>query len=73
MWLPTLTCHGLKSSIAQKVPLLKSAHVQAHLKFTHDHLHDPEELSREDLSGGEGQTKASTPNNNIDLYCDKYL
>ncbi|KAK6293921.1 hypothetical protein J4Q44_G00362470 [Coregonus suidteri] len=35
--------HGLKSCRARKVPLLKPAHVQAHLKFANDHLDDPEE------------------------------
>ncbi|KAI4885578.1 hypothetical protein NFI96_010387 [Prochilodus magdalenae] len=39
----TLRRHGLKSCMARKVPLLKPAHVQARLKFTHDHLEDPEE------------------------------
>uniref|UniRef100_A0A803JIR7 Transposase Tc1-like domain-containing protein n=1 Tax=Xenopus tropicalis TaxID=8364 RepID=A0A803JIR7_XENTR len=35
--------HGFKSCIALKVPLLKSSHVQARLKFANDHLDDPEE------------------------------
>uniref|UniRef100_A0AAY5L6C0 Transposase Tc1-like domain-containing protein n=1 Tax=Esox lucius TaxID=8010 RepID=A0AAY5L6C0_ESOLU len=35
--------HGLKSCSARKVPLLKPAYVQAHLKFANDHLDDPEE------------------------------
>uniref|UniRef100_A0AAY5KCW6 Transposase Tc1-like domain-containing protein n=1 Tax=Esox lucius TaxID=8010 RepID=A0AAY5KCW6_ESOLU len=35
--------HGLKSCSARKVPLLKPAHFQAHLKFANDHLDDPEE------------------------------
>ncbi len=39
----TLHRHGLKSCSTHKVPLLKSAHVQAHRKFTKDHLDDPEE------------------------------
>uniref|UniRef100_A0AAY5KZT0 Transposase Tc1-like domain-containing protein n=1 Tax=Esox lucius TaxID=8010 RepID=A0AAY5KZT0_ESOLU len=39
----TLCRHGLKSCSARKVPLLKSAHVQACLKFANDHLDDPEE------------------------------
>ncbi|KAI4874042.1 hypothetical protein NFI96_000107 [Prochilodus magdalenae] len=39
----TLRRHSLKSCMARKVPLLKSAHVQARLKFAHDHLDDPEE------------------------------
>uniref|UniRef100_A0A8C7WS48 Transposase Tc1-like domain-containing protein n=1 Tax=Oryzias sinensis TaxID=183150 RepID=A0A8C7WS48_9TELE len=39
----TLKRHGLKSCIARKVPLLKSAHVKARLKFANDHLDDPEE------------------------------
>ncbi len=32
----TLCCEGLKSCSAGKVPLLKKAHVQAHLKFAND-------------------------------------
>uniref|UniRef100_A0AAZ3QF02 Transposase n=1 Tax=Oncorhynchus tshawytscha TaxID=74940 RepID=A0AAZ3QF02_ONCTS len=39
----TLRRHGLKSCSARKVPLLKPAHVQAHLKFANDHLDDTEE------------------------------
>ncbi|KAI4879312.1 hypothetical protein NFI96_004796 [Prochilodus magdalenae] len=39
----TLRRHSLKLCMARKIPLLKSAHVQAHLKFAHDHLDDPEE------------------------------
>ena len=39
----TLHCEGLKSCCAHKVPLLKEAHVQAHLKFAKEHLDDPEE------------------------------
>ncbi|KAI4887109.1 hypothetical protein NFI96_003144 [Prochilodus magdalenae] len=39
----TLRRHSLKSCMARKVPLLKSAHVQARLKFAHDHLDDPED------------------------------
>ncbi|MCJ8741031.1 hypothetical protein PDJAM_G00065880 [Pangasius djambal] len=39
----TLRRHGLKSCITRKVPLLKSAHVQVHLKFARDYLDDPEE------------------------------
>ncbi|KAI4889577.1 hypothetical protein NFI96_032523, partial [Prochilodus magdalenae] len=39
----TLRHHSLKSCMARKVPLLNSAHVQARLKFAHDHLDDPEE------------------------------
>uniref|UniRef100_A0A8C4TMR8 Transposase n=1 Tax=Erpetoichthys calabaricus TaxID=27687 RepID=A0A8C4TMR8_ERPCA len=39
----TLCRHGFKSRIARKVPLLKSSHVQARLKFANDHLDDPEE------------------------------
>ncbi|KAI4893959.1 hypothetical protein NFI96_026951 [Prochilodus magdalenae] len=37
------THHSLKSCMTQNVPLLKPAHVQARLKFAHDHLDDPEE------------------------------
>ncbi len=32
----TLRCEGLKSCSTRKVPLLKKAHVQAHLKFSND-------------------------------------
>ncbi|KAI4895445.1 hypothetical protein NFI96_018729 [Prochilodus magdalenae] len=39
----TLRRHSLKSCMARKVPVLKSAHVQARLKFAHDRLDDPEE------------------------------
>ena len=39
----TLHREGLKSCCAHKVPLLKKAHVQARLKFTKEHLDDPEE------------------------------
>ncbi|KAI4892625.1 hypothetical protein NFI96_034102 [Prochilodus magdalenae] len=39
----TLRHHSLKSRMARKVTLLKSAHVQACLKFAHDHLDHPEE------------------------------
>ncbi|KAI4889964.1 hypothetical protein NFI96_005605 [Prochilodus magdalenae] len=39
----TLRCHSLKSCMARRFPLLKSAHVQARLTFAHDHLEDPEE------------------------------
>ncbi len=39
----TLHRHGLKSCSMRKIPLLKPAHVQAHLKFAKDHLDDPEE------------------------------
>ena len=39
----TLNREGLKSCCARKVPLLKKAHVQAHLKFGKEHLDDPEE------------------------------
>jgi len=40
----TLYRQGLKRfKIAHKVPLLKPAHVQAHLKFANDHLDDPVE------------------------------
>ncbi len=35
--------HGLKSFSVRKDPLLKPAHVQARLKFSKDHLDDPEE------------------------------
>ena len=39
----TLHCEGLKSCCVRKVPLLKKAHVQAHLKSVKEHLEDPEE------------------------------
>ena len=39
----TLHREGLKSCCMRKVPLLKKAHVQAHLKFVKEHLDDPEE------------------------------
>ena len=38
----TLHREGLKSCCTRKVPLLKKAHVQAHLKFAKEHLDDPE-------------------------------
>ncbi len=34
---------GLKCCSARKVPLLKKAHVQTHLKFANEHLNDSEE------------------------------
>ena len=39
----TLHREGLKSCCARKVPLLKKAHVHAHLKFAKEHLDDPAE------------------------------
>ncbi len=39
----TLRREGLKPCSAQKVPLLKKAHVQARLKFANEHLNDSEE------------------------------
>jgi len=39
----TLYREGLKSCSARHVPLLKPAHVQAHLKFAREHMDDPEE------------------------------
>ncbi len=39
----TLRCEGLKFCSARKVPLLKKAHVQAHLKSSNEHLNDSEE------------------------------
>ncbi len=39
----TLRRQGLKSYSARRVPLLKPVHVQARLKFTREHLDDPEE------------------------------
>ncbi len=38
----TLRRNGLKSCSTCKVPLLKKAHVQAHLKFANQHLNDSE-------------------------------
>ncbi|KAI4872913.1 hypothetical protein NFI96_005295 [Prochilodus magdalenae] len=38
----TLHHNGLKSCSAHKAPLLKKAHVQAHLKFASEHLDDSE-------------------------------
>uniref|UniRef100_A0AAY4B5U8 Transposase Tc1-like domain-containing protein n=1 Tax=Denticeps clupeoides TaxID=299321 RepID=A0AAY4B5U8_9TELE len=38
----TLHRNGLKSCSARKVPLLKRAHVQAHLEFANEHLNDSE-------------------------------
>ncbi|KAK3540816.1 hypothetical protein QTP86_001959 [Hemibagrus guttatus] len=39
----TLRRQGLKSCSARRVPLLKSVHVRARLKFAREHLDDPEE------------------------------
>ncbi|KAL0182731.1 hypothetical protein M9458_022106, partial [Cirrhinus mrigala] len=39
----TLRREGLISCSASKVPLLKKAHVQAHLKFANEQLNDSEE------------------------------
>ncbi|KAL0164887.1 hypothetical protein M9458_040640 [Cirrhinus mrigala] len=39
----TVRCEGLKSCSARKVPLVKKAYVQAHLKFASEHLNDSEE------------------------------
>ena len=39
----TLHRDRLKSCCGRQVPLLKKAHVQAHLKFAKEHLDDPEE------------------------------
>ncbi len=39
----TLRRQGLKSCRSRRVPLLKSVHVQARLKFAREHLDDPEE------------------------------
>ena len=38
----TLRRNGLKSCSARKVPLVKKAHVQTHLKFAREHLNDSE-------------------------------
>ena len=39
----TLHGVGLKSFSARKVPLLKKAHIHAHLKFANEHLNDSED------------------------------
>src|SRR4029434_10071338 len=36
----TPRCNGLKYCSTRKVPLLKKAHVQGHLKFANEHLND---------------------------------
>ena len=38
----TLRRQGLKSCSARRVPLLKSVHIKARLKFAREHLDDPE-------------------------------
>ncbi len=53
----TLHRHGLKSCSARKVPLLKPAHVQAHLKFAKDHLDDPEEAWEKVMRSDETKIK----------------
>ena len=45
----TLHREGLKSCCARKVPLLKKAHVQAHLKFAKEHLDDQEEAWEKEM------------------------
>ena len=49
------TISMIKSCCVSKVPLLKKAHVQAHLKFVKEHLDDPEE------SWGEGDETKIEP------------
>ena len=49
----TLHRGGLKSCCARKVPLLKTAHVQACLKFAKEHLDDPEEAWQKVMWSGE--------------------
>ena len=44
----TLHREGLKYCCVRKVPLLKKAHVQAHLKFAKEHLDDPDPCLGED-------------------------
>ena len=39
----TLRREGLKSCSAHKVPLLKTAHIHAHLKFANEHQNDSED------------------------------
>ena len=39
----TLRREGLKSCSARKVPLLKTAHIHARLKFANEHLNDSED------------------------------
>lgn len=58
----TLKRHGLKSCSAQKVPLLKSAHVKARLKFANDHLDDPEESWEKVLWSDETKIELFGPN-----------
>ncbi|KAI4888386.1 hypothetical protein NFI96_003395 [Prochilodus magdalenae] len=58
--------------MARKAPLLKSAHVQARLKFAHDHLDDPEESWEEVLwSDGLNSTRRVWRTKN-DEYHPKY-
>ncbi|KAI4883505.1 hypothetical protein NFI96_024963, partial [Prochilodus magdalenae] len=61
----TLRRHSLKSCMARKVPLLKSAHVQARLKFAHDHLDDPEESWEKVLWSGETKKRMTGA-----MYCE---
>jgi len=39
----TVSKKTLSKTLAHKIPLLKPAYVQAHLKCANDHLEDPEE------------------------------
>ncbi len=39
----TLCYEGLQSCSTRMVPLLKKAHIQAHMKFANEHLNDSEE------------------------------
>uniref|UniRef100_A0A9J8ARW4 Transposase Tc1-like domain-containing protein n=1 Tax=Cyprinus carpio carpio TaxID=630221 RepID=A0A9J8ARW4_CYPCA len=47
----TLRRSGLKSCSTRKVPLLKKAHVWAHLKFAKEHLNDSEKALKKTLFG----------------------
>src|SRR4029434_9518894 len=49
----TLRRKGLKYCSTRKVPLLKEAHVQGHLKFANEHLND----SKDDWEPGGGQMR----------------
>ena len=48
----TLCREGLKSCSARKVPLLKKAHIHAHLKFANEHLNDSEDNWVKVFGGG---------------------
>ncbi|KAI4876539.1 hypothetical protein NFI96_002227 [Prochilodus magdalenae] len=58
----TLRRHSLKSCMARKFPLLKSARVQARLKFAHDDWDDPEESWEKVLWSDETKIEPFGPN-----------